>query len=145
LEILANGFTTNSQFNASQNAFVVQPNSNIEVRLNGDPLGVHPIHTHGHVASIISSSSGGPRNCVNPPLRDVMQSGNVNTPPAVVRIRTDNPGAWFIHCHIDWHLEAGLAAVMIEDPNGIRRGDVKPNAAWQQLCQVYNNLSPDLQ
>ena len=23
-----------------------------------------------------------------------------------IRFRTDNPGPWFLHCHIDWHLDA---------------------------------------
>jgi iron transport multicopper oxidase len=22
-----------------------------------------------------------------------------------IRFQTDNPGPWFLHCHIDWHLE----------------------------------------
>lgn len=29
--------------------------------------------------------------------------------------QTDNPGPWFLHCHIDWHLEAGFAIVFAED------------------------------
>jgi len=58
----------------------------------------------GHAASILNSQSGGGRNCANnPPIRDVIASGDANT-PVVVRIRTDNPGAWFVHCHIDFHL-----------------------------------------
>lgn len=31
------------------------------------------------------------------------------------RYQTDNPGPWFLHCHVDWHLQAGLAVVMAED------------------------------
>lgn len=30
-------------------------------------------------------------------------------------LQTDNPGPWFLHCHIDFHLEAGFAVVMAED------------------------------
>jgi len=60
----------------------------------------------------------------------------------------------------------GMAAVMVEDPNGawfslsiiytplytpsdnvlgLRRGEVQPNAAWDQLCSIYDALPPDLQ
>jgi iron transport multicopper oxidase len=28
----------------------------------------------------------------------------------------DNPGVWFFHCHIEWHLEVGLAIQLIEAP-----------------------------
>jgi hypothetical protein len=31
---------------------------------------------------------------------------------AVIRFRADNPGAWIMHCHMEWHLQAGLALVM---------------------------------
>ena len=30
-------------------------------------------------------------------------------------LQTDNPGPWFLHCHIDFHLVAGLAIVFAED------------------------------
>jgi len=45
------------------------------------------------------------------------------------------------------HLEAGLAAVFIEDPNGTRDGpkSVVPDPAWQGLCKAYNALDPALQ
>ncbi|KAJ7926302.1 hypothetical protein B0H13DRAFT_1599644, partial [Mycena leptocephala] len=28
----------------------------------------------------------------------------------------DNPGTWFFHCHIEWHLDVGLAVQLIEAP-----------------------------
>ena len=31
--------------------------------------------------------------------------------------QTDNPGPWFLHCHIDFHLEAGFAVVFAEGAN----------------------------
>ena len=34
----------------------------------------------------------------------------------VLRFKADNPGVWIFHCHVDWHLEQGLAAVFIEAP-----------------------------
>ena len=30
----------------------------------------------------------------------------------VVRFKANNPGMWFLHCHIDWHLVGGLALVI---------------------------------
>lgn len=34
----------------------------------------------------------------------------------VVRFKTGNPGIWLFHCHIEWHIEAGLVMTFIEDP-----------------------------
>jgi iron transport multicopper oxidase len=43
-------------------------------------------------------------NLVNPPRRDVVGVGGSEVR---IRFKADNPGPWFLHCHIDWHLEAG--------------------------------------
>ncbi|KIJ45864.1 multicopper oxidase [Sphaerobolus stellatus SS14] len=140
LNILANGFTQDSQFNTSENTFTLPPNSTIEVAFIGGAG--HAFHLHGHVFDVIQSASGGPPNFVNPPRRDVVASGGTTANPVRIRFTTDNPGPWFVHCHIDWHLEAGLAAVFAEDPTGIESGSqsVQPNAAWEQLCNIYDQL-----
>ena len=39
--------------------------------------------------------------------------------------QSDNPGPWFLHCHIDFHLAAGFAVVMAEDPMDVP-GYVRP-------------------
>lgn len=38
----------------------------------------------------------------------------------VIKFLADNPGVWAFHCHIEWHLESGLAAVFIEAPNELQ-------------------------
>jgi FtsP/CotA-like multicopper oxidase with cupredoxin domain len=30
----------------------------------------------------------------------------------VVQWLADNPGRWFFHCHIEWHLATGMARVI---------------------------------
>ena len=37
--------------------------------------------------------------------RDVVNIGQASD-NVTIRFRTDNPGPWIMHCHIDWHLEA---------------------------------------
>lgn len=34
----------------------------------------------------------------------------------VLRFVADNPGVWLFHCHIEWHIDQGLVATMIEAP-----------------------------
>lgn len=51
----------------------------------------------------------------NAPIKDTL-----NIPAgayAVVRFRTDNPGEWFIHCHVEMHSMQGMALVLREAPN----------------------------
>ncbi|SSD62004.1 uncharacterized protein SCODWIG_03765 [Saccharomycodes ludwigii] len=56
----------------------------------------------------------------------------------VIRFVADNPGVWFFHCHIEWHLIQGLALVLVEAPDEIQ------NTASQQLTdnhiQVCKNV-----
>ena len=53
-------------------------------------------------------------NYVNPPQRDVVSTGTAGD-NVTIRFNTNNPGPWFLHCHIDFHLEAGFAVVLAED------------------------------
>ncbi|CEL60149.1 laccase, multicopper oxidase, benzenediol:oxygen oxidorectuctase [Rhizoctonia solani AG-1 IB] len=141
LAILANNATVDSDFGADEHTLTLPHNKVIELAITG---GVnHPIHLHGHVFDVVQSV-GGTLNYVNPPRRDVVL---VSSPGVILRFRTDNPGPWFVHCHIDWHLEAGLALVFAEAPEEIRTGAqrVQPNNAWDQLCPKYQALPAELQ
>ncbi|GJJ10747.1 hypothetical protein Clacol_004974 [Clathrus columnatus] len=135
----------NPTFGTNEHTLTLKPNATIEIAFIGGRG--HPFHLHGHVFDIIQSADGGPPNYKNPPRRDTVSSGGTTVAPVRIRFRTDNPGPWFLHCHIEWHLEAGLAAVFAEDPSGIRSGpkSVRPDSQWAQLCNIYNKLPPALQ
>ncbi|CEL60162.1 laccase, multicopper oxidase, benzenediol:oxygen oxidorectuctase [Rhizoctonia solani AG-1 IB] len=141
LKILANGATNNADFDASEHTIVLPHNKVIELNITGGAD--HPIHLHGHVFDVVKSLGGTP-NYVNPPRRDVVRVGGTGV---VLRFKTDNPGPWFVHCHIDWHLEAGLALVFAEAPSEIRQGSqaVQPSGSWNQLCPKYAALPAELQ
>ena len=54
----------------------------------------------------------------NPIRRDTLQIPSMGS--ATLRFEITNPGAWFFHCHIEWHLEAGLAITIISAPAQIQ-------------------------
>ena len=58
-------------------------------------------------------------NLVDPPVKDVLiiPAGGY----AVIRFRTDNPGFWFMHCHLQLHMMAGMAMVLGEAVERIPR------------------------
>ncbi|XP_078320451.1 uncharacterized protein LOC144621367 [Crassostrea virginica] len=49
-------------------------------------------------------------NLIDPPLKDTIvipYKGYV-----VLRVKTENPGFWFMHCHLDTHMSVGMALVL---------------------------------
>jgi len=101
--------------------------------------GPHPFHLHGHKFSVVKSAGQTGYNYINPPQRDVVALG---TPGDNVTIRwvTDNPGPWYLHCHIDWHLDAGLAIVFAEDAADVATHN-PVSTAWSGLCPTYDALT----
>ncbi|KAJ6449052.1 laccase [Mycena sanguinolenta] len=113
------------------------PNKVIEVSIpGGSPGSPHPFHLHGHNFFVVRSAGNSTYNFVNPVIRDVVSTGLLSTDLTTFRFVTDNAGPWFLHCHIDWHLEVGLAVVFAENVPQIAQE--KPPAAWESLCPLYN-------
>jgi iron transport multicopper oxidase len=64
----------------------------------------HPIHLHGHSFHVVRSAGSSTYNFDNPVIRDVVSIGDQGD-NVTIRFFTDNPGPWFLHCHMDWHLK----------------------------------------
>ncbi|KAK0494066.1 laccase [Armillaria luteobubalina] len=100
---------------AKRSVFPLPSNSTIELSMPGGVVGGgHPFHLHGHTFDVVRSAGSSAYNYENSVRRDVVNIGTKGD-NVTIRFRTDNPGPWFLHCHIDWHLEAGLAVVFAED------------------------------
>ncbi|EMD37148.1 laccase [Gelatoporia subvermispora B] len=104
----------------------------------GVPGGPHPFHLHGHTFSVVRSAGSDVYNYKNPVKRDTVSIG---APGDNVTIRFDanNPGPWFLHCHIDYHLNAGFAIVFAEDAKDIKAVNPVP-PDWSKLCPIYDAL-----
>ncbi|KIM52502.1 Ferroxidase [Scleroderma citrinum Foug A] len=85
----------------------------------------HPFHLHGHKFQIVNRAAQFDSNdpTLNPPLvegqANPMRRDTVVIPgggSVTLRVVADNPGVWMLHCHIEWHLESGLAIQLIEAP-----------------------------
>ncbi|KAH0585153.1 hypothetical protein H2248_008411 [Termitomyces sp. 'cryptogamus'] len=129
-QILA-GADTQVDFNVTENTFVLPANKTVQISFPPtDDDDAHPLHLHGNNFWVIKSMSSTDINTVNPIRRDVVGVGGSGT---TIRFRTDNAGPWFFHCHIFWHKAAGLATVMVADPEAIQK-ETKPSKAWNALC-----------
>ncbi|CAK8537867.1 unnamed protein product [Lathyrus sativus] len=107
--------------------YKVKFGSNIQIVLQDTSIVTiedHPMHVHGFHFFVVGSGFGNfnPRtdparfNLVDPPVRNT-----IGTPPGgwvAIRFKADNPGIWFLHCHIDSHLSWGLATALLVE-NGV--------------------------
>ncbi|KAF5372707.1 hypothetical protein D9615_009881 [Tricholomella constricta] len=141
LQILS-GAKTAQELMPSGSIFTLPRHKVIEITIpGGSPGGPHPFHLHGHAFSVVKSAGANAKaNYRNPVRRDVVSIGEAGS-NVTLRFVTDNPGPWFLHCHIDWHLDAGLAVVFAEDP-GHTSVTVQPPDDWRALCPTFDALPP---
>ncbi|TCD66597.1 laccase, multicopper oxidase, benzenediol:oxygen oxidorectuctase [Steccherinum ochraceum] len=120
----------------------IPKNAAIEITMPGGiPGGGHPFHLHGHKFAVVRSAGSTNYNFHNPIWRDTVNIGGMGD-NVTIRFTTDNPGPWFLHCHIDWHLDLGLAVVLAEDIPDTSRVNHPPQA-WKDLCPKYNRAHPN--
>jgi FtsP/CotA-like multicopper oxidase with cupredoxin domain len=104
----------------------------------------HPMHLHGHNFHVLAEGFGDWDGTVTNPgntqMRDVQlvrAAQDANTPAYIVLQWTnDNPGVWPLHCHIAWHVSAGLYINVLEDPAGIQARNFDDTQA--NTCQNWN-------
>lgn len=129
----AGEYATNSYIYGNVNAFVLQKDDIIDIRLNNLDTGKHPFHLHGHTFQLIERGAAVPdtmspvsfnpdNHTAYPEYPMIRDTVYVNPQSYIVlRFKADNPGVWFFHCHIEWHLEQGLAVVLIEAPEEMQK------------------------
>ncbi|KAJ7581502.1 Cu-oxidase-domain-containing protein [Mycena floridula] len=136
------GASDEADFNVTENTFVLPANKTIQLTFpQNDDDDAHPLHMHGQNFWLVKSNTTDVINTANPIKRDTAGAGAAGM---ILRFRTDKPGPFFFHCHIFWHYQAGLATVMLNDPDSTR-AQVRPDAAWDRLCPAYNALPADEQ
>ncbi|KAN0093790.1 Ferroxidase [Hyaloscypha variabilis] len=129
-------------YGVNSNAFVLKFNQTIEIVLiNLDSSG-HPWHLHGHKFQVIARSPANTTyeaSAIHPPQtpmrRDtimVYTGGYI-----VLRFQADNPGIQLFHCHIEWHVEAGLIATLVEAPDVLQDTQSIPHDHYR-VCKSQN-------
>ena len=73
--------------------------------VNETPMS-HPMHLHGHSFQVIDING----QSINGAVRDtILVTGNSSVS---VAFDANNPGLWYLHCHVLWHLAAGMATLV---------------------------------
>ncbi|KAJ3563161.1 hypothetical protein NP233_g9119 [Leucocoprinus birnbaumii] len=121
--------------------YTVGRNKTVQVNLPSGLIGgPHPFHLHGHTFWVVRSADSHQYNYEDPVIRDVTSIGDTAGDFVSIRFRTDNPGPWIFHCHIDFHLKAGLAIVFAEAPADTKEYLKTPPSEWDQLCPIWDAL-----
>ncbi|XP_051133594.1 laccase-14 [Andrographis paniculata] len=103
-------------------AVVLEYNAGVEVVLQGTNLVAsdnHPIHLHGHGFYMVGWGFGkfdpekdpSRYNLVDPPQQTTV--GIPDNGWVAIRFRADNPGVWFMHCHLERHQSWGMSTVIV--------------------------------
>ncbi|KAH9968472.1 Cupredoxin [Lactifluus volemus] len=116
LQIL-NGTQKASDLLPAGSVYGLEANKSVEITIPAFAIaGPHPIHLHGHAFHVVRSAGNTSYNFDDPVIRDVVSIGTGPTDNVTIRFFTDNPGPWFLHCHIDWHLNAYVGSVSSSSP-----------------------------
>lgn len=114
-------------YGVNTHPLILEHNQVVEVILNNHDPGKHPFHLHGHAFQVLyrSDEEAGDWD------PEALKNGSVTFPAApmrrdtllvrpngnfVIRFRSDNPGVWLFHCHIEWHVDSGLILTFVEAP-----------------------------
>jgi FtsP/CotA-like multicopper oxidase with cupredoxin domain len=102
-----NGIVFDVEHPRSQKAQVqVKKGQRIALKFINETGMSHPMHLHGHSFQVIAINGKSMKGA----LRDT-----VLVPPktsVTVAFDANNPGTWYAHCHILWHLAAGMAVLV---------------------------------
>ncbi|KAJ2138654.1 ferroxidase fet3 [Coemansia sp. RSA 678] len=127
------------------NAIILQHNHIVELELrNPDTVMVHSYHCHGHAFQVVES---GPVNASllvpvkrfrgrQPMRRDTITLAANRY--VRLRIKADNPGVWFQHCHQEQHSYSGLAFTLIEAPDVMQR-TLRVPQEMVEFCRILGH------
>ncbi|KAJ9545289.1 hypothetical protein OSB04_024996 [Centaurea solstitialis] len=113
-------------------------NSTVQIVLQNTALiGIedHPMHLHGFNFYVLAHGFGNYNstnatasfNFINPQERNTF--GVPVGGWAVIRFRANNPGIWYMHCHLDVHLPWGLGMAFLVENGGTPESTLPPPPA----------------
>ncbi|XP_056163483.1 laccase-14-like isoform X2 [Syzygium oleosum] len=107
--------------NVSTEVLMINYNEEVEIRFQGTNFGLaenHPMHLHGYSFYVVGMGDGNfsdsyvsDYNTVDPPYINTV--GLPKNGWTAIRFKADNPGVWFMHCHLERHASWGMDTVLV--------------------------------
>ncbi len=93
----------------------------IRLEFINDTMMHHPIHLHGHFFRVLAGQG-----------EDAPLKHTIDVPPMgkrTIEFEADNPGDWLLHCHLLYHMHAGMTRIFAyqgKDWTPPTQGKIKP-------------------
>ncbi|XP_022971405.1 laccase-4-like [Cucurbita maxima] len=126
----------NLQTTSGTKLYKLKYNSTVELVLQDTGIVTpenHPIHLHGFNFFEVGRGVGNFNPKTDPKkfnLVDPVERNTIGVPSGgwtAIRFRADNPGVWFMHCHLEIHTTWGLKmAFMVENGKGPKQSLLPP-------------------
>ncbi|XP_031276768.1 laccase-14-like [Pistacia vera] len=100
----------------------------------------HPLHLHGYSFFVVGTGFGNFNNETDPlsyNLVDPPELNTVNVPRSgwvAIRFFANNPGVWFMHCHLERHATWGMDTVLIVRNGQSEDQKIRPPPANMPSC-----------
>jgi FtsP/CotA-like multicopper oxidase with cupredoxin domain len=101
-------WSINEQFYPKADPIVLQKDEPVRFVIKNPTRMDHPFHLHGHYFHVLGKP--GALNHTDPVQKDTVAIPAKSE--LVLQWVATNPGRWFFHCHIEWHLATGMARVI---------------------------------
>ncbi|KAF2436801.1 hypothetical protein EJ08DRAFT_623128 [Tothia fuscella] len=121
----------------SVNPYVIRTGQVVQIIVQNDDDIQHPMHLHGYEFQVVARGAGVWDGDESKLPKMPMKRDTANTPARghlVIRIKANNPGVWVFHCHMEFHVEGGMMATIIESPATLQK-TVRISNAQLDICR----------
>ncbi|KAF7116797.1 hypothetical protein RHSIM_RhsimUnG0014800 [Rhododendron simsii] len=123
---------------------VLEFNSNVEIVFQGTNIlsaaENHPMHLHGFSFYHVGSGFGNFNISTDPIGYNLVDPPEINTVGvpkngwAAIRFKADNPGVWFMHCHLERHSSWGMDMAFIVKNGSTRSTSIRRPPRYLNPC-----------
>ena len=109
---------------------MIQRGENLRIILTNNSMMRHPMHLHGHDFRVVNAQGN------YAPLKNVIDIMPMETD--TIEFAANQEGNWFFHCHILFHMMAGMGRVFTYENSPVNPELPDPNAAYKMFRRDNN-------
>ncbi|KAK7844288.1 laccase-14 [Quercus suber] len=124
-------------------AKIIEYGKRVEIVFQGTSIELpenHPMHLHGFSFYLLGTGYGNFNKTTSPKTYNLIDPPEINTfgiPKngwATIRFVANNPGVWFMHCHLERHSSWGMTTVIIVKNGTTNATSIRPPPANLPIC-----------
>ncbi|KAG6625868.1 hypothetical protein I3843_15G007700 [Carya illinoinensis] len=125
------------------NVTLIKYGAAVEIVFQGTNVGNaenHPMHLHGFSFYLVGTGYDNYNETTSPKtynLKDPPEVNTIGVPKngwATIRFIANNPGVWFMHCHLERHASWGMDTVLIVKNGPTKETSILPPPAHLPVC-----------